>query len=85
MRIVGKQTPPFVGPRGPTKAEVRASMDLARMTPRVIPVGVYRYRNHCEANQQMDQWIVDGMVERASALDAQRALEKHSANVKRET
>jgi hypothetical protein len=33
-----------------------------------VPRGVYRYRNHAEANAAMDRWIIDGMVETARAL-----------------
>lgn len=68
MRIVGNRTTPKVGLRGPTEDEIRASVESSQRSPRQVPRGVYRYRNHAEANAAMDQWIVDGMVEKARAL-----------------
>jgi hypothetical protein len=68
MRIVGNRTPPKVGLRGPTADEIRASVESAERSPRPVPRGVYRYRNHAEANAAMDRWIVDGMVETARTL-----------------
>ncbi len=69
MRVVGKRELPPVGLRGPTPAEIEASVENARFAPRVVPKGVYRYRTHAEANADMERWIVDGMVERSLELD----------------
>lgn len=68
MRIVGNRTAPKVGLRGPTEDEIRASVESSQRSPRQVPRGIYRYRNHAEANAAMDRWIVDGMVEKARAL-----------------
>jgi hypothetical protein len=68
MRIVGNRAQPKIGLRGPTEDEIRASVESAEHSPRPVPKGVYRYRNHAEANAAMDRWIVDGMVETARAL-----------------
>ena len=68
MRIVGSRKAPNVGLRGPTDDEIRASVESAERSPRPVPRGVYRYRNHAEANAAMDRWIVNGMVETARAL-----------------
>jgi hypothetical protein len=68
MRIVGNRTTLKVGLRGPTDDEIRASVESAERSPRPVPKGVHRYRNHAEANSAMDRWIVDGMVETAKAL-----------------
>ena len=69
MRVVGRRRLPEVGLRGPTAEEVQASVENSTMSPRVYPKGVYRYRNHAEANAQMEQWRVDGLVERALVLE----------------
>jgi hypothetical protein len=68
MRIVGNRTQPRIGLRGPTEDEIRASVESAEHSPSSVPRGVYRYRNHAEANAAMDRWIVDGMVETARTL-----------------
>jgi hypothetical protein len=68
MRIVGNRTAPRFGLRGPTDDEIRASVESSKRSPRPVPKGVYRYRNHAEANAAMDRWIVDGMVKTARAL-----------------
>lgn len=62
MRIIGKRRLADFGMRGPTQAEIDASVEASRMAPRVIPKGVYRYRNHAEANADADRWAVDAMV-----------------------
>ena len=36
--------------------------------PRIIWMGVYRYRSHAEANADMERWTIDAMVERAKEL-----------------
>ena len=68
MRIVGELRLPSAGMRGPTPQEVEASVENARRMPRVIPMGVYRYRSHAEANADMDRWTADAMVARAKEL-----------------
>jgi hypothetical protein len=70
MRIVGKQTEPQFGLRGPTPSEIEASVDSSRQAPRNIPKGVYRYKSHADANEAMDRWTVDGMVEKSRELDS---------------
>lgn len=50
MRVVGELRLPSAGMRGPTPQEVEASVENARRMPRVIPMGVYRYRSHAAAN-----------------------------------
>ena len=69
MRVVGRRRMLDVGLRGPTEAEIRASAESSAMAPRTCPKGVYRYRNHAEANAQMEKWLVDGIVERTLELD----------------
>lgn len=68
MRIVGQLRLPPIGMRGPTPQEIEASVENARRMPRVIPMGVYRYRTHAEANADMDRWTVDGLVARCQEL-----------------
>jgi hypothetical protein len=68
MRIVGKVNLPSVGLRGPTPDEVKASIESSRQAPRLAPTGVYRYRNHAEANAAMDRWIAEAMVRRVREL-----------------
>ncbi|WP_293801348.1 hypothetical protein [uncultured Bosea sp.] len=68
MRVIGKRRVPEIGMRGPTEAEIEASVDNSRRAPRVIRKGVYRYRSHEEANADMERWTVDGMVERSLEL-----------------
>jgi GH15 family glucan-1,4-alpha-glucosidase len=69
MRVVGRRSLPGVGLRGPTDAEIQASVEHAEHAPRIYPKGVYRYRNHAEANAQMEKWLVDGLVKRNRDLD----------------
>lgn len=62
MRVVGvRRAPPF-GLRGPTEAEVQASVEASRTHPGFRVKGVFRYRNHQEANEHMDELIADTMV-----------------------
>jgi hypothetical protein len=68
MRVVGYRKTPGIGLRGPTEAEIQASVDSASLAPRVVPKGVHRYRTHAEANAAMDRWTVDGMVKKAREL-----------------
>jgi hypothetical protein len=74
MRIVGKVNLPSVGLRGPTPDEVKASIESSRQAPRLAPTGVYRYRNHAEANAAMDRWIAEAMVRRALELALQKSV-----------
>ena len=68
VRIVGNRTAPRVGLKGPTDEEIRASIESSKHAPRfLISRGVYRYRNHAEADADMDRWIVEGMVRTAKA------------------
>jgi hypothetical protein len=69
MRVIGKQAASQFGLRGPTPNEIEASIDSSRQVPRNIPKGVYRYKSHADANEAMDRWTVDGMVEKARELD----------------
>jgi hypothetical protein len=73
MRIIGRRTLPDIGLRGPTEDEVRASQEIAQRSFIRAPKGVYRYRNHAEANADMDRWIADTMAERARELCARSA------------
>lgn len=68
MRVVGSRKLSPVGLRGPTEDEIRSSVESAEMAPRVILRSVYRYRSHAEANEAMEKWAVDGMVERSAQL-----------------
>ena len=61
-----------IRPSGPTAAEIRASVENSERAPKMFPKGVYRYRNHEEANAQMEQWLADGMVKRKLELDGLR-------------
>lgn len=70
MRIWGKRKLPAVGLRGPTEDEVRASEEHAKLPFIRVPKGVYRYRNHAEANAEMDRWIAEAMAEKAEELDS---------------
>lgn len=71
MRIIGNRRPRPIGLFGPTDDEIQASIESSKLAPRVVQKGVYRYRTHAEANAASDQWVVDGLV--------QRALEMRSA------
>lgn len=68
MKIIGRRRLPEVGLRGPTEDEVRASEEHAKLPFIRAPKGVYRYRNHAEANAEMDRWIAEAMAERAKEL-----------------
>ena len=68
MRLIGKRSVAVVGLRGPTEAEIQASVEHARSAPRVVPKGVYRYRSHAEANADAERWAVEAMVKRAREL-----------------
>jgi hypothetical protein len=59
-----------VGLRGPTDDEIRASMENAAIAPRfgVKVKGVYRYRNHAEANAAAERWKIEAMVRRQIEL-----------------
>lgn len=46
----GEPRLPSAETRGPTTQEVEASAENARRMPRVIPMGVHRYRSHAGAN-----------------------------------
>jgi hypothetical protein len=70
MRIVGNRHSRPVGLFGPTEDEIRASVENSKMTPCVVPKGVYRYRTHAEANAAADRWAVEAMVKRALQLRA---------------
>jgi hypothetical protein len=72
MRVVGKRSSPAFGLRGPTAAEIEASVQNARFAPRVVPKGIYRYRSHEEANADMDRWIAEGMALRSEKLARKR-------------
>ncbi|MGY3341552.1 hypothetical protein [Bradyrhizobium sp. USDA 4470] len=65
VRTVGRRKPRPIGLFGPTADEVKASMDLAKLAPRVAPKGVHRYRSHAEANVEADRWAAEGMAMRA--------------------
>lgn len=69
MRVVGKRPAQVVGLRGPTEAEIAASVDASRRAPRVVPKGVYRYRSHAEADAAMERWTAEAMARRARELD----------------
>jgi len=57
-----------IGLFGPTDDEIRASVENSKLTPCVVPKGVYRYRAHTEANVAADRWVVESMVKRALEL-----------------
>lgn len=66
MKVVGRRSVPETGLRRPTQAEVDASEEASARAPRVIPKGVYRYRSHADANDAMERWNVEGLVQKAS-------------------
>lgn len=68
MRIIGKRRLHDIGMRGPTQAEIDASVDASRRAPRVVPKGVYLYRNHTEANADADRRAVEAMVAAAKRV-----------------
>ena len=72
MRQIGGRALPPVGLRGPSEDEIEASRESARLAPRVVPKGVYRYRNDDEADAAMERWRVEGMVKRAREMAAAR-------------
>jgi hypothetical protein len=65
MRVVGRRKQEDVRLRMPTQAEVEANREASSLAPRVIPKGVYRYRSHEDANEAMERWNTDGLVEKA--------------------
>lgn len=69
MRIIGKRRLVDIGMRGPTQAEIDASVEASRMAPRVVPKGVDRYRSHAEANADADRWVAEAMVAAARRID----------------
>ncbi|WP_024341818.1 hypothetical protein [Bradyrhizobium japonicum] len=74
VRTVGRRKPRPISVFGPTEDEVVASMDQAKLAPRVAPKGVHRYRSLAEANVAADRWAAAGMAMRARELeDASRS------------
>jgi hypothetical protein len=49
MRIFGKRRSRPIGLTGPTDDEIQASVENSKLSPCVVPKGMYRYRTH-EAN-----------------------------------
>ena len=73
MRTIGNGRTRPIGLYGPTDDEIQASVENARLAPRVVPKGAYRYHTHAEANAAADQWALEAMVKRALELrDARR-------------
>jgi hypothetical protein len=50
MRIFGKRRSRPIGLSGPTDDEIQASVENSKLSPCVVPKGMYRYRTHAEAN-----------------------------------
>ena len=73
MKIIGRRTLRELGLRGPTDDEIRTSQENAQRCFIRAPKGVYRYRNHAEANADMDRWIAETMAERAMELGFKRS------------
>lgn len=69
MRIIGKRRLADIGMRGPTQAEIDASVEASRCAPRVVPKGVYRFRSQAEANAADEKWAVEAMVAAARRID----------------
>lgn len=62
MKIVGKRQVAKPGLREPSSAEISASIENSRVSRLQIPKGVYRYRSHEQANEQMDRWHADAIA-----------------------
>jgi len=54
----------------PSQEDIRANIQLCSAAPRVVPKGLYRYRSHKEADEQMERWVADAMVEADKKLSA---------------
>ena len=67
MRIVGKRTERSPGLRWPSRDEIARSRELAG-TLHLAPKGVFRYRNHAEANADWERWTADAMARQAARL-----------------
>ncbi len=58
MRVIGKRTQLPYGLEHPTKKEREWLISLSKFRTRV-PKGIFRYKNHEEANKDWDRWIVE--------------------------
>ena len=71
MRVIGRRAP-MVGKLNtlPSQEAIRTNIQLCAVAPRVVRKGLYRYRSHEEADQQMERWVTDAMVEADKKLSA---------------
>jgi len=68
VRVIGKRKIEEFGARCPSPDTIRWMADFARRAPQVVPKGIYRYRNHAEADRDMKEWVTNGVVERVSEM-----------------
>ena len=59
MRILGRKDRPF-GLRPPTKEEMEWVESWAKLYVSRVPKGVFKYKNHEEANADWDKWMAKG-------------------------
>jgi hypothetical protein len=59
MRTLGKKDRPF-GLRPPTKEEMEWVESWAKLYVSRVPKGVFKYKNHEEANADWDKWMAQG-------------------------
>jgi hypothetical protein len=63
VRILGRKDRPF-GLRPPTKEEMEWVESLAKQYISRVPKGIFRYKNHEEANADWDKWMAQGRLEK---------------------
>lgn len=59
MRTLGRKERPF-GLRPPTKEEMEWVESFAKLYVSKVPKGVFKYKNHEEANADWDKWMAQG-------------------------
>ena len=60
MRTLGRKNRPF-GLRPPTKEEMEWVESWAKLYVSRVPKGVFKYKNHEEANADWDKWMAQGI------------------------
>lgn len=61
MRIIGKKDRPY-GLRAPTKEEMDWVESWAKRYISAVPKGIFRYKNHEEANADWEKWMSQGRL-----------------------
>ncbi|MCK5542448.1 MAG: hypothetical protein KAI40_07120 [Desulfobacterales bacterium] len=62
MRTIGKRKQRSYGLRSPTQEERDWLISLSNFRTRV-PKGIFRYKNHEEANKAWDRWMAETLRE----------------------